>query len=226
VPREEAERLVADRRAHRAGSVHPLIVAADQKWRSAVAPHKPLTLESLTEWYAPKTGLPYFHIDPLKINFSGVTDLMSSAYAERFKILPVEVRGKEATIATAEPYIREWEPELQRIHRIEIKRVFANPLDIQRYIVEFYNLANPSRREGPHRRAFGISNFEQLVELGKSNRQLDANDQHIVNIVDWLWQYAFDQRASDIHIERGARSASCASASTACCTACTSCRRR
>ena len=202
VPREEADRLIADRRAHRAGTVHPLIVAADQKWRSAVVPHKPLTLEALTEWYAPKTGLPYFHIDPLKINFAGVTDLMSSAYAERFKILPVEVRGKEAVIATAEPFIREWEPELQRIHRIEIKRVFANPLDIQRYIVEFYNLAKSVKgAKGLTEGRSGISNFEQLVELGKSNRQLDANDQHIVNIVDWLWQYAFDQRASDIHIE-------------------------
>jgi general secretion pathway protein E len=202
VAREEASRLVADRRTHRVGTLHPLVVAADQKWRSAVAPHKPLTLEALTEWYAPKTGLPYFHIDPLKINFAGVTDLMSSAYAERFKILPVEVRSKEAIIATAEPYIREWEPELQRIHRIEIKRVFANPLDIQRYIVEFYNLAKSVKgAKGLTEGRSGISNFEQLVELGKSNRQLDANDQHIVNIVDWLWQYAFDQRASDIHIE-------------------------
>jgi len=39
------------------------------------------------------------------------------------------------------------------------------------------------------------------VELGKSNKQLDANDQGVVQVVDWLWQYAFDQRASDIHLE-------------------------
>ena len=63
VPRAEAERLVADRRAHRAGSVHPLVVAADQKWRSALPPHKLLTLDALTEWYAPKTGLAAFHLD-------------------------------------------------------------------------------------------------------------------------------------------------------------------
>jgi general secretion pathway protein E len=46
-----------------------------------------------------------------------------------------------------------------------------------------------------------IASFEQLVEMGKTDKQFDANDQHIVHIVDWLWQYAFDQRASDIHIE-------------------------
>ena len=47
----------------------------------------------------------------------------------------------------------------------------------------------------------GAASFEQLVELGKTNKQLDANDQDIVHIVDWLWQYAFEQRASDIHLE-------------------------
>ncbi len=202
VPREEAERLVADRRSHRAGAVHPLAAIADQKWRSALPPHRLLTLEALTEWYAPRVGLPYFHIDPLKINFAAVTEIMSSAYAERFKILPVGLSAGEAVIATAEPHVGEWERELRRIHRLEIKRVFANPLDIQRYIVEFYNLAKSVKKAaGTAEARSSLSNFEQLVELGKSNRQLDANDQHIVNIVDWLWQYAFDQRASDIHIE-------------------------
>ncbi len=202
VPREEAERLASDRRAHKAGSIHPLVVIADQKWRSSEPPHRLLTLEALTEWYAGKAGLPYFHVDPLKINFAAVTEIMSSAYAERFKILPVEVNQKRAVIATAEPHVREWEAELRRVHRVEIERVFANPLDIQRYIVEFYNLAKSVKgAKGTAEARSSLSNFEQLVELGKANRQLDANDQHIVNIVDWLWQYAFDQRASDIHIE-------------------------
>jgi general secretion pathway protein E len=202
VPRADAERLVVDRRAYRAGAQHPLVAVAEQKWRSAQPPHKLLTLEALTEWYAPKVGLAYFHIDPLKINFASVTEIMSSAYAERFKVLSVEAGPKRVVIATAEPYIREWERELQRIHRVDIERVFANPLDIQRYIVEFYNLARSVKKAtGAAEARSSLSNFEQLVELGKTNRQFDANDQHIVSIVDWLWQYAFDQRASDIHIE-------------------------
>jgi len=161
-----------------------------------------MNLEWLTEWLAGKVGLEYFHIDPLKINFSSVTDVMSNAYATRFKILPVEVSTREVVIATCEPYIKEWEKELKPILRLEIRRVVANPDDISRYQVEFYNLARSikgAEKSGDQRS--GIGNFEQLVEMGRTNRQLDANDQHIVHVVDWLWQYAFDQRASDIHLE-------------------------
>ena len=105
-------------------------------------------------------------------------------------------------IATAEPYVRDWEPELARMIKREIQRVIANPLDIERYQVEFYNLAKSIKGAGQKNAGqSGLSNFEQLVELGKSDKPLDANDAHVVRMVDWLWQYAFEQRASDIHIE-------------------------
>ncbi len=201
VPKADADKLIADRRLHRSDH-HPLVVISDQKWRSAKPPHKLLSLEWLTEWLAAQTGLEYFHIDPLKINFSAVTEVMSSHYAARFKILPVAVNTREAVIATCEPYVKEWEKELKPILRVEIRRVIASPLDIGRYQVEFYNLAKSvkgAQLQGDQRS--GIGNFEQLVEMGKAKGQLDANDQHIVHVVDWLWQYAFDQRASDIHME-------------------------
>jgi len=147
-------------------------------------------------------GMDYMHIDPLKVDFSAVTDVMSNAYATRFRVLPVAVTTKEAVIATAEPFVREWERELTGILKLGIRRVIANPVDIERYQAEFYNLAKSvkgaSRAAGA---ASGLSNFEQLVELGASNKQIDANDAHVVRVVDWLWQYAFEQRASDIHIE-------------------------
>ncbi|HEY5896348.1 MAG TPA: GspE/PulE family protein, partial [Burkholderiales bacterium] len=165
-------------------------------------PKKLLSLELLAEWLAKRVGLEYLHIDPLKIDFSAVTDVMSSAYATRFRILPVGVSAKEAIVATAEPKVREWEKELARIIKRDIRRVIANPLDIERFQVEFYNLAKSIK--GATRGASGasgLSNFEQLVELGKSDKPVDANDAHVVRVVDWLWQYAFEQRASDIHVE-------------------------
>ena len=201
VDRESAEALKLERRLH-GGRVHPLIVIADQKWRSLKPPVRPLGLEVLTEWLALRSGLDYMHIDPLKIDFTRVAEVMSSAYAGRFGILPVQVTTREVVVATAEPYIREWMEELRPILRKEIRRVMANPEDINRYLVEFFSLAKSVKKAAARGDVTnGLSSFEQLVELGKTNRQLDANDQHIVHIVDWLWQYAFDQRASDIHIE-------------------------
>jgi general secretion pathway protein E len=198
---EVAEALKVERRMHGV-KVHPLVVIADQKWIAPGTPVRLLTLEALTEWLAGRVGLDYLHIDPLKIDFTGVAEVMSSAYAGRFGILPVQVTTREIVIATAEPFIREWVAELRPILRKDIRRVLANPDDISRYLVEFFNLAKSVKKAAAKGDVTsGLSSFEQLVELGKSNRQFDANDQHIVHIVDWLWQYAFDQRASDIHIE-------------------------
>src|SRR5690349_13490137 len=197
----EADKVKKERRYYR-GSHHPLVVIADQKLKNAQPPHKVLTLETLTEWLAKRVGLEYRHIDPLKIDFSAVTEIMSSAYATRFRILPVAVTPKEAVIATAEPGVREWEKELAPIIKREIRRVIANPLDIERYQVEFYNLAKSIKGAAKKGEGHsGLSSFEQLVEIGAQNKQFDANDAHIVRIVDWLWQYAFEQRASDIHVE-------------------------
>ncbi len=201
----DADALRHERRYFR-GDAHPLAMVADQKIKSLQPPHKVLDLEILTEWLAKWSGLDYLHIDPLRIDFSTVTEVMSNAYATRFRILPVGVTRSEVVIATAEPFVREWEKELEPILRKNIRRVVANPLDISRFLVEFYNLARSVKNAMQREKGSGggtstLSNFEQLVELGRANRQLDANDQHIVHIVDWLWQYAFEQRASDIHME-------------------------
>ena len=201
VDKADAEALIAEVRLKRIAA-HPLAIVAEQKWKSALAPFRPLTLEELGEWFAERVGLEYFHIDPLKVDFTSVTDVVSSAYATRFGILAVKVTPGEIVFATTEPFLRDWEKEIEFISKKRIRRVIANPLDVARYLIEFYNLARSVKKASQQgNQSAGLSSFEQLVELGRSNRQFDANDQHIVNIVDWLWQYAFEQRASDIHIE-------------------------
>ena len=182
--------------------IHPLVMLAQQDWADQARPGRKLDLETLTQWLAERAGLPHFRIDPLKVDVTRVTSVTSHAYAARHKILPVIVESSKVVIATAEPFVRDWENELAHVTGLAIERVVANPVDIARFLDEFYTVSHSIRRatsdkEGQHP---GISNFEQLVELGKSGR-LDANDQDIVQIVDWLLQYAFDQRASDIHME-------------------------
>ena len=183
---------------------HPLTLIAEQKWRGEKPPKRILTLEVLSEWLAGRLEVPYMHIDPLRVDFSAVGSVMSSSYAQRYRILPIALTPEVVTVATSEPFVRSWVPELQNLLRRRVELVFANPLDVKRYVAEFFSLAQSVRRaqEKASDDKSAISSFEQLVQMGSSGVGTpDANDRHIVRIVDWLWQYAFEQRASDIHVE-------------------------
>ena len=107
-----------------------------------------------------------------------------------------------STVAMGVPSLSESERCSDRASsRRAVRRVVANPQDIHRYTAEFFALAKSVRAAQKAGGNSGAASFEQLVELGKTNKQLDANDQGVIRVVDWLWQYAFDQRASDIHLE-------------------------
>ncbi|WP_314018168.1 GspE/PulE family protein [Stutzerimonas degradans] len=202
VDQESAEQCLAVRRSAVNNQQHPLEFLAAQQLDDRQRAGKKLDLETLTAWLAELAGQPYLRIDPLKIDVAAVTPLMSYAFAQRHKILAVAVDGHSVTIASAQPFVKSWEANLTHVLKRSITRVVANPADIQRFTVEFYRLAKSvSGATATDQKISGVGNFEQLLNLGASDQEPDANDSHIVNIVDWLFQYAFQQRASDIHIE-------------------------
>jgi general secretion pathway protein E len=202
------ERDEADKTMKRFGSTHsvqhPLVrlaAAGLQRKGPAGGAAKTLDIEALTAWLAQRCGMPYLRIDPLKVDVGRVADVMSITYAERRLALPLQVVLTEITVATCEPFDIGWVMEIEAHTRKSIKLVLVSPLELQKYTTEFYTLARSVRSAAKKGETAAIASFEQLVELGRSNRQLDANDQGVVQVVDWLWQYAFDQRASDIHLE-------------------------
>jgi general secretion pathway protein E len=192
-----AERMLSV--TSRETQVHPLALVAEMNLRTPGLTRELLDIERLTQWLATKASLPYQHIDPLRVDFARVVDTFSATYATAYSILPLAVSGTEVTIGTCEPFLDDWRPEIERLTRKTIKRVVANPLDIARYTVEFYKLAQSIKSAVKNNSSVNpVGNFESLVELGA---KVDAENAHIVTIVDWLLQYAFDQRASDIHME-------------------------
>lgn len=201
IDKVQAEKLYKDRKKD-SSNLHPIVVIAEQKWKDLKPPHKALTVEQLSHFIARHANIDFYHIDPLKLDFSSAAQVMSKAYAERLKIMPISVKGDTATIATADPFHVEWIADLERVLNLKIKLVMANPLEINRYLPEIYNLATSINQANLAKagQIVGVQNFEQLIELGK-DKNLDANEQHVVNIVDWLLKYAFEQRASDIHLE-------------------------
>ena len=199
----DANSIAAKQRSRDEALLHPLRIIASRQCCHAKT-HKPLTLETLCQWLADRAKLDFASIDPLKINVPAVTAQMSFAYAKRYGILCLEVSPEELVVATAEPFDLGWIESLEQTSKRTVRPVVANPVDLEKYLVEFYSLAKSvfgaGAGAGSAAENAGIANFEQLLEVGKL-KDPDAQDQHIVNIVDWLLQYAFEQRASDIHLE-------------------------
>jgi len=198
---EDYEQALGKRRQDSDAGVHPLAFIGKQKLADARHPGKQLTEDSLCEWLAQQYQQEFFTIDPLEIDVTAVTEVMSYAFSERHNILAVKVTRDEVWVASAEPQVNSWIADVEHVSRRMVKRVISSPTAIERYRVEFYQLANSvSRARGDHQGSSAVQNLESMLDLGKA-RAPDANDEHIVNIVDWLLQYAFDQRASDIHLE-------------------------
>jgi len=196
----EQARRVVDRCSQAESSQHPLIRLGGLSILRA-SDEKPLDTTMLTEYVARRWGMEFLRIDPLKADVGRIAEVMSPNYAERHRVLPVQITPHEVVVATAEPFLDEWVAEVERQTKRTVRRVMSNPQDIMRYTAEFYALSKSVLAAQKTSGNSGTNSFEQLVELGKTNRQLDANDQSVIKVVDWLWQYAFDQRASDIHLE-------------------------
>jgi len=183
-------------------SLHPFEIITNRQWENLLKPGELISSSFLTDWLSTLVNIPRFIFDPLKIDMLACTALMSYAYASRYKILVVKVTVDDVYIATSDPLNTSWSQELMHTIGKPIKIVLCDPQEIKKYLLEFYSVSRAMDGAGvKHAESnTNIQNFEQLVELGNTGK-LDAENQHIVSIVDWILQYAFSQRASDIHFE-------------------------
>jgi general secretion pathway protein E len=201
ISKDTLEALIEKRRGLVPGKLPLLAFLAEQQIADEANPGHLLDLETLTRKLADYSGQPYYRIDPLNMDAASITRVMSLAFAQRHRIMAVEVNADAVLIASEEPFIKAWEDDLGHILRKPIKRVVANPLEIQRLTIELYRLASSiSFATNKSSGKPGMGNLESILDMGRQ-KEPEVNDQHIVNIVDWLLQYAFEQRASDIHIE-------------------------
>jgi len=201
ITQADYDNAVASRHAADHRGKHILQYLADLEIADQGRADRKLDIETLTQELSRQSGQDYFRIDPLKIDAAQVTKVMDYKFSQRHQILAVAETADEVVVTSAEPYIDVWESVLEHTSGKRLKRVVSNPSDIKRLASEFYSVSRSI--QGATRGSSqlkGIGNLEQMLELGKL-KDPEANDQHIVNVVDWLLQYAFEQRASDIHIE-------------------------
>jgi general secretion pathway protein E len=209
--RDQARHILLDKRAemrrllgrHRvAYRVSEVEVISSFRFRRADLKDEPLDEEAITKTLAEHFGLPYVHLDPLKLDFKLVTETFGGPFAERHLVIAIADEPRALTLAVADPWDKDLLESIRRVKGKDIVPVLAQKSHILQVIVEFHGFRRSMRAA---EKDFAndlpdIGNLEQLYELADAG-QLDAGDQPIVRAVWYLLNYALDHRASDIHLE-------------------------
>jgi len=177
-------------------------VIASLQMERADDPSKTLDEEIIFQALAKSWKIPYKKIDPLKLDLNLVTTTIPHTFAMKHLVLPIAIRDGFLTIATPNPFNMEVMEDIARVSHLQVRPVVSTKSDILKLINEFFGFKR-SIAAAEHEFALpavDLGNLEQYIKL-RSTDELPSNDQHIVNAVDHLFRYAFDQRASDIHIE-------------------------
>jgi len=186
---------------HGAEFISPVEVITSFNLELSETPGKFLTEDMITEVVAAAVGMPYLKIDPLKLDLDVVTAHIPRPFALKNLIVAVAEDKGVITVAVADPFNDAMTKELAAAHRLEIRRVLSSKSDILKILREFYGFrASVVAAEAEASAGVDLGNLEQLFKL-KGHHDIEGNDKHVVTAVDFLLQYAFDQNASDIHIE-------------------------
>lgn len=162
----------------------------------------PLDEEIIFQTLATEWGIQYKKIDPLDLDLNIVTTTIPRVFAMRHLVLPIEIKDGCLTVATPDPFNTEALEDITRVANFKVKTVVSSKSDIIKSIDEFFGFKKSIAAAETmfSTSSVDLGNLEQYVKL-KTADELPPNDQHIVNAVNHLLIYAFDQRASDIHIE-------------------------
>ena len=162
---------------------------------------KKLTEDLITETIAKDVSYEYLKIDPLKLDLKIVTSYISRPFANKHLVIPVAEENGVVTMAVVDPFNLDAVNDLKRTNKLNLKLVLSSKSDILKTLREFHGFrTSVIEAQKEITTDLDIGNLEQFVKL-KDGSEIDASDTHVVNAVEHLLQYAFDQKASDIHVE-------------------------
>jgi general secretion pathway protein E len=191
-------------RALRRAEISPVEVLASFQFPDARHEAELVDEDKATQAVAQAVGIPYRKIDPLKLDAQLITRTLSKPFARKHAVLPLERRNGALVVASANPFDRELFENLRGLTGSEIEPVLSAPSDIHRAIAEIYGFRQQISDAHVQLRdttaAPDVTNLEQFVNLSGIDA-LEASSEPVIAAVEYLLHYAFEQRASDIHIE-------------------------
>lgn len=197
--KQELRRLIGRRKLEYEVSESEII--ASFKFKNLKAEDKLVTEQLIAELMAADTKLPFSVIDQLSLDYRLVTQTFPGPFAERHLVVPLKLVGNTLTVAISNPYNKELLETLPRVTNRQISLVVAPKGDVLRTILEYHGFRKSvAVAAAEFSEGMDLGNLEQYVKM-KAVQEIDPTDRPIVQAVWYLFNYAFEQRASDIHIE-------------------------
>ena len=158
--------------------------------------------ETIYQVLAKEWKIPYKKIDPLQLDLNLVTTTIHRNFAMKNLVLPIDIKDGYLTVASPYPLNLEVMDDIRRVSNLKLKTVLSSKSDIIKLLNEFFGFKRSiaAAEDMFSGSTIDIGNLEQYVKL-KTADELPSTDQHIVNAVNHILVYAFEQKASDIHIE-------------------------
>jgi general secretion pathway protein E len=164
--------------------------------------HRKLDEDAVAQLLSKASGTPYLKIDPLRVNNDLVVKTLSRPFARRHVVLTVGREGEDVILAITDPFDTTLRESLENLIQQPLRYVVASKCDILAIIDRVYGFRSKVSQAQQELGAGGSGGaLVQLVELRSNDELADTNDEHVVAAVDYLLNYAFEQRASDIHLE-------------------------
>ncbi len=185
-----------------AEEITPVEVLASMDLKVAKGGDGRLDEEAIMRALATELGMTFKKIDPLELDLEVVTQTIPRSFALKHLVLPVESTAESLTVVVYDPFNREVLEDIERVAKKRVVAQISTKNDILKTVSEFYGfkssiVAADSQLGRP---LVDLGNLEQLTQV-KASGEISSSDQHVTNAVDYLFNYAFEQRASDVHIE-------------------------
>ena len=161
-----------------------------------------LTEETIMRVVAADRNMAFKKLDPLDLDLGIVTKSIPKSFAIKHLLLPFDIINDVLQVAICEPGNQAALDEIERATKVKAKPFISTRSDIRRMLAEFFGFQKSISAAETHMAGPGVDlgNLEQYVKIS-SSKEIASSDQHIKSAVDHLFNYAFEQRASDIHIE-------------------------
>jgi general secretion pathway protein E len=160
--------------------------------------------EAIAQAVSREFTLPFKKLDPLELDINIVTKTIPKNFAIRHLLVPFNVDEGVLEVASYHPDCEQVCKDIEQANQVKTRAYIATKAEIKRILAEFFGFQTSiSAAEDQFGRetigAVDIGNLERFVAINEKN--LASTDQHIKNAVNHIFNYALDQRASDIHVE-------------------------